>query len=419
MAFFAFLPDYALKYALFGFFGVLFVHSILYVACPSFLLRRGYIKPSTPHARIEPRPLSKHKLLNNVFNKVEMYFRGWFHIMNATMVKSQFTLYALFFAVFSNEGRKTRTQKLQLTPENSNLAGKKTVYLFRHGESKWNYCFNRKLGPGIFARLLMTFGSEFFLFPYLDSEMLDSPLSDMGVDQAIAVRDFLRSAPDAGDAAGEHVNVLLGGPSAPESVIVSSNLRRAISTVLIGFSDRIAKTNESVAILSSIQEMTRNIDGISMAPALSVPPVPHTETGRLAKQVHRLASLEKPMHELYEASLDPSDNQGNKPFSSRISDRIRQFADWCFDAEKCKKPVVIIGGHSGFFKHLLRKYLPANVQHPGKETKISNCGIVKVEIQKLQLGDQTGYYIDPQSIEEIHGGFITKKGKAKPNKVAA
>ena len=66
----------------------------------------------------------------------------------------------------------------------------------------------------------------------------------------------------------ELLKTLRGDKGAPSSIIVSSNLRRAISTVAAGFSERLKhRPADKIMIVPSLQEISRNPDTLSVTPA--------------------------------------------------------------------------------------------------------------------------------------------------------
>jgi hypothetical protein len=98
----------------------------------------------------------------------------------------------------------------------------------------------------------------------------------------------------------------LGDASGTKSVVVASNLRRALATVLIGLWRRLTTTGEKVKVLSSLQEVTFNIDGVAIANEYECPPLP------------RVTSFAKTQEATFNASkmVDPELNKGNKSTSS-------------------------------------------------------------------------------------------------------
>lgn len=69
-------------------------------------------------------------------------------------------------------------------------------------------------------------------------------------------------------------------PGAPPSVVASSNLRRALATGGVALSARLHRTREPVHVLSSLQEITVNIDALAITPARADPDIPGARTRR-------------------------------------------------------------------------------------------------------------------------------------------
>jgi hypothetical protein len=60
---------------------------------------------------------------------------------------------------------------------------------------------------------------------------------------------------------------------------VSSNLRRAVATTAIAFWDRLCRTGEKVYVVSSLQEMARNVDAFALAGTREAVPLHGIEAG--------------------------------------------------------------------------------------------------------------------------------------------
>ena len=136
----------------------------------------------------------------------------------------------------------------------------KRVLFVRHGESTWNEIFNRGFNFRFPMRLFEGLMSELLLLFTKSSFFVDAPLSDHGYEQARELRRFLRDYDGA--AAGAAFDAAraaeTGGKTAPAdafvaarrarrvadadalagkkktSIIVSSNLRRAVATTALG-----------------------------------------------------------------------------------------------------------------------------------------------------------------------------------------
>ena len=65
------------------------------------------------------------------------------------------------------------------------------------------------------------------------------------------------------------MNVLAGRGG--KSVVVTSNLQRAIETAAIALWGRLQRTGEQVHVLSDLQEVSRNVDTMSPPPPPSPP----------------------------------------------------------------------------------------------------------------------------------------------------
>ena len=119
------------------------------------------------------------------------------------------------------------------------LLASRELFFVRHGESTWNDMVNKGFSPTILLpKLIRGFAYEAFLLSSgnKDSKVVDAPLNRDGEEQAEALRAFL--ADEASHAANRDWQVL-NGFNGHKSVIVCSNLRRALSTVVIAFQDRL------------------------------------------------------------------------------------------------------------------------------------------------------------------------------------
>ena len=306
----------------------------------------------------------------------------------------------------------------------------KRVIFVRHGESTWNEIFNRGFNFRFPLRLFEGLMSELLLLFTKSSFFVDSPLSDYGYEQARELRRFLRDYD--GDAAGAafdaarksegtksasgsdaftaarrarrvaDADALAGKKST--SIIVSSNLRRAVATTALGFWDRLARTGEKIYVLSCMQEIARNVDTCALAGARECPPlhgieskvedINNTPMGRMI--VGDSGSV---------VGLNTHFNVGNKPIGRVGFGGLLEFAEWCSaqDAE-----CVIAGGHSLWFKEFFKAFLDrdASKKDLAARKKIVNCGVVGftlTHVKHPRHGDV--YRVDPESVDSVYGGF--------------
>ena len=306
----------------------------------------------------------------------------------------------------------------------------KRVLFVRHGESTWNEIFNRGFNFRFPMRLFEGLMSELLLLFTKSSFFVDAPLSDHGYEQARELRRFLRAYDGA--AAGAAFDAAraaeTGGKTAPAdafvaarrarrvadadalagkkktSIIVSSNLRRAVATTALGFWDRLARTGEKISVLSCMQEMARNVDPCALAGARKCPPLDGIES-----KVEDINAT--PMGRMVigdsgsVVGLNAHFNTGNKPIGRVGWNGLREFAEWTSaqDAE-----CVIAGGHSLWFKEFFKAFLDKDAakRDVAARKKIVNCGVVGftlTHVKHPKHGDV--YRIDPESVDAVYGGF--------------
>ena len=159
----------------------------------------------------------------------------------------------------------------------------KTIILIRHGESTWNDTFNagdrsKPLFILLFIpNLIYAIIMEIYFFiagQDFNSWFFDSALSSKGVSQGEGLRKFLKKerlrlgSNPSNVREDQAVKLLLavGEESNPSSIVVSSNLRRAISTAAIGLADRFIATTtasqnktskDDILLLPCMQESPR------------------------------------------------------------------------------------------------------------------------------------------------------------------
>ena len=202
----------------------------------------------------------------------------------------------------------------------------KRVIFIRHGESLWNEAFNGPKRPDKFLfRTLQAFFGEFMLLSEFDSVLLDSPLNGLGFGQAKNLARALSVYPkgrehDRSAQLDADVAVLRGDDQAPSSVITSSNLRRAAQTAVVALWGRIGPGNSGgggggggaakVKVLSCLQEISRNVDTLSLTPAEA--PVP-------LQGVAEALGLEVPLLPLFFQPLIEVASQATNPLTLTLS----------------------------------------------------------------------------------------------------
>lgn len=259
----------------------------------------------------------------------------------------------------------------------------KTIIFVRHGESEWNSIFNRgiKKLPG---RLVMGWIREMFLLHTKDSIFYDANLNQEGIDQIVELNQFLQ---DKKNQNNDMVKLMNG--EGPSSVLVASNLRRAIATAVISLKHRLQR-GEKLHILSSLQEITFNVDGMGLAEANTSP---------------KLNSLYPYFWNSFEPKkvFDTNDNYGTKPLSSNGLKRMMEFNEWCFN--RSEDTIIVAGGHSLYAQNYFKTFLPHNATHESKRSKMMNGAAVSFTLYKE---GKKNYCVDPKSINCIFKGFQKK-----------
>ena len=274
----------------------------------------------------------------------------------------------------------------------------KRIVFIRHGESAWNEVFNRGFGPSFPVRLVSAWLQELQILHTGSSLFLDSPLSPTGEEQVRQLHSWLERggrAQESGGAAGlgkvlkeadDVVRILKGNGGAGTSVLTCSNLRRAMATAAGALQGRLEQTGERIKMLSCTQEISRNVDTISISPVGQAVAVDLGNGESLAP-----------------AAFDASGHVGNKPVREQGIKRLEAFAAW---AAAQKEDTIVVGGHSLFFREFFRAYLPSGaidgLAGTARKRKIHNCGVVSF---RLHSGGEGAFCIDPASITPVYLGF--------------
>mmetsp|Transcript_37705 Transcript_37705/g.82624 ORF Transcript_37705/g.82624 Transcript_37705/m.82624 type:complete len:394 (-) Transcript_37705:101-1282(-) len=302
---------------------------------------------------------------------------------------------------------------------------KKTIVFVRHGESTWNDTFNKgtdrsRLSFALFfiPNLIYALMVEFYLLVAghcEESWFFDSPLSMKGVRQATDLRSFLAKAEHTTPSEKEIIDLMTGktklsseqdgaGQSSweddgskrrPAAQLCSSNLRRAISTMALGFQDRLDKQmdNDSILILPQLQEISRNPDALSITP-----PRGEVVPSWIDKEVPGFD-----YRRIFSNQVDTKLHDGNKPVNTNGLKRMNEFCSIVF--EQIEKDSIICGGHSLWFRSFFRTFLPHKFDHISKKKKLVNGGCAAFTLLKIKTESGDKFMIDPKSINIVHGFF--------------
>jgi hypothetical protein len=256
-----------------------------------------------------------------------------------------------------------------------------------------------------------------FVSPMYSSWFFDAPLSPLGLKQVDDLHTFLNSSnknaksqkvDELFDQNGiKHISILRADTGAPRSKLIASNLRRAVSTMVGAFHERLQRHNKNninltmtenmdkILVVPSLQEISSNPDTLSITP-------PHStiQASWLEQQITRIN-----YQTIFNTQIDMSLHTGNKPINTNGLKRIYEFCEFIFTSGSIQEDYIIIGGHSLWFRSFFRLLLPYHISHIAKEKKIVNGGIIVFDLLMKNEQGRSIYMIDPQSIQTIYGGF--------------
>jgi len=328
--------------------------------------------------------------------------------------KARLAMWGGWYFIASADKKTNKPNDHQVNYSDKSCKRMKVVFI-RHGESEWNYIFNKGSFLEFPGRLVRALINEGLMLFQQDSVFFDSPLSSAGITQAWDLLTFLASQKNGCENQGSHmlpvaelstpdiVSIIRGDVGI--SVVASSILRRAISTGIIGLSARLLKTQpkDKLVLMTALQEISRNVDTLSLIPARSKPRTPVAEAN--------LQNIGDFMSHFYRSRLDQAWNFGNKDRKMKARGRQDEFNKWLFQQSV---DCVIVCGHSLWFKEFFKSFLPKACDHPAKKYKIVNCGVVAFDIYKTDsLTYGNVLRINPDSIKEVYGGFEIKGKKNK------
>jgi broad specificity phosphatase PhoE len=307
----------------------------------------------------------KNRTAGNILFKLNLFSKGTIHML------------------FSRDKKWKKMKEDPREVLNQKNTQSKTVIFVRHGESEWNSIFNRgiaKLPP----RLVMGWIRETLLLPTRDSIFYDANLNQEGIDQIVALNEFLNKKENQNN---DGIKLMNG--EGESSVLVCSNLRRAIATAVIGLKHRLQR-GEKLHILSSLQEITFNVDGMGLAVENSSP---------------KLNSLYQFFWRQFDPKkvFDTTENYGTKSLSSNGLKRMLEFNEWCFN--RSEDVIIVAGGHSLYAREYFKTFLPHGVVHDAKRLKMKNGAAVSFTLYR---GSKKNYCVDPKTINNIYLGFAKK-----------
>jgi len=315
--------------------------------------------------------------------------------------KVEIFLGGIGFMVYSSDTKGVGPKK---NPDPDLLLGKetqtKTIVFIRHGESDWNNIFNKGINIKTFISLIKAFVNEIIMFASVNSTFIDSPLNFEGIEQALELSRYLEAESQKvgkSDHTYDIIMSLTGRLQSRSSIIVSSSLRRAVATTTLGLWPRLSRNGDKIHILSSLQEISRNIDTYALS-------APHTVADLPFDRIYPHCGGKEGFNpdKVYETS----GNYGNKRRDFYGIKRLRAFGEWAMSQPE---EIIIVGGHSLWFKSFFQTFMPHSSTHDAKNKKLTNSGVVSFTLHAAKDAEGTlQYRVDPATVQTIYGGYTTK-----------
>uniref|UniRef100_A0A0A9WS44 tRNA (Guanine(10)-N2)-dimethyltransferase n=2 Tax=Lygus hesperus TaxID=30085 RepID=A0A0A9WS44_LYGHE len=211
---------------------------------------------------------------------------------------------------------------------------------------------------------------------YITSEqsiLFDSPLNQDGIQQAVDLSYKIREYKPGDDSYINSIVSVLQGVSKKSSIIMVSTLRRAMETAAIGLWSRLDKTNERLHMSDYIRELSPNLDCRSLKPENKIPDM----TGSDCLQASRLMS-----HFERDHGYEPTKifDGVRRKVSNSTAHEIEYLDRAVGEIFSLPQEVVILCGHSLWFRNFFRCYIGKDVEHVSKERKLHNCGVVAFQM---------------------------------------
>jgi len=195
-----------------------------------------------------------------------------------------------------------------------------------------------------------------------------------------------------------------------DSIVVTSNLRRAISTAVIALWDRFSTTKECIHILPCLQELGMNVDTHTPILEAQVPQVSSFEKTSKKLNVQKLTEFYGSRLKV-EQALGALGKKSMRETGSETQQRLKFFCDWAFkkNSDDGTHPIntIIACGHSHWMRAFFRHFLPKDTTSMAGKMKIQNCGVVGFRmICTIGPENTREYEIIGKSITPIYRGFV-------------
>lgn len=285
--------------------------------------------------------------------------------------------------------RKTHVEADVKKPENFYDGEEFSTYegvIIRHAQSIWNRA--KAAGKLSFANAMC-----------LSTEMKDAPLSDKGIKESEILRDIVWALPSEvfdweesalieASARKRGLEILKGEDSnvAKKTLLVTSNMRRAMSTGVIAlkFRNQLESGLETVHIMSSAQELSH----WQAADARCI-----TEAQKIPDLGSKLANNVKRFH--YDVSHNYGD-QNTESEGEHDDGRLERFCSELVSMMKAQgKEIFVLAGHSSWIQAFIQEYQPVKGNKledelKKKGVKLGNASVISVKLDVKKITNERG-----------------------------
>lgn len=224
------------------------------------------------------------------------------------------------------------------------------------------------------------------------SWFFDSPLSFVGLQETRDASNFLFRRTNK-RSLDDDVRILRGDPGAPRSKLVSSSLRSVVATMSGIFAERLQqRPSNKILVHPSLQELSRNPDALSITPPHGILKASWLEKSRTNFQT------------IFDSQTDMSLHDGNKSLDSNGLLRMQNFCEFVFSGS-VEEDFLIVGGSGLWFQCFFQLFLPYSFSHACKQGQMTHCGIVALDLLRVERPAGPRFMVDPDTVRTVFGGF--------------
>ncbi|SIO73403.1 conserved Plasmodium protein, unknown function [Babesia microti strain RI] len=289
-----------------------------------------------------------------------------------------------------------KNQKNLLKSGDYRFVDSKTIFYVRHGQSMTNQATtNFYTNPFKGFKEILTFiAIETFLIFSSHTIFFDSPLSLLGINQCDMLRSFIFNNSDEQK---DDLDIIINSSTEDIAWFVS-DLRRAQTTLILSFYDRLKDKKDKIYTDQNLSECTLNPDCISISPV-----------GSCMKKNMSLIDRETvgtKVNEIMENFVENNFDFEKQNYMDILT-KMNNFNDRIFSMSANN---IVIAGHSRWLRMYMNLFLEPDKPDILKEKKIQNCSLIKYKLERFETKSGNHiYFIKPDSQKFIYGTIVNEK----------